>query len=73
MTRHAPKPRTGMHTEIATMLEGRTMSAYSVATAKGWPLHAVESCMRSMARREELVRLKCKPGQWARYRVRGGV
>jgi hypothetical protein len=55
------------------MLEGRTMSAYSVATAKGWPLHAVESCMRAMARREELVRLKCKPGQWARYRVRGGA
>jgi hypothetical protein len=59
-----------MHTDIAAMLEGRTMSAQDVHVAKGWPLHAVESCMRSMARREELVRLKCKPGQWARYRAR---
>lgn len=61
--------RTGMHLEVIEVLQARPMSAASVSTALRLPLHAVESCMRSMARRGEIKRLECKPGQWARYKL----
>lgn len=66
------KKRAGMHVLIMDMLKAGPMTPTQVVEKTAWPLHAVASSMRAMAdpKRRELVRLKCKPGQWARYRLR---
>lgn len=65
------KPRSGIHLAIIDLLrQDGTLCVRDVAQRLGKNEIAVQSAFGGMLRHGDLVRLKCKPGQWARYRLR---
>jgi predicted transcriptional regulator len=65
------KRRSGIHLAILDMLRtDGPMGVRDVAQKLGKDEIAVQSAFGGMVRHGDVVRLKCKPGQWARYRVR---
>ena len=67
---YPPKPRSGIHVDILAILASGPAGVRDVAQALGKDELAVQSAFGGMMRHGDIVRLKCKPGEWARYRVR---
>lgn len=68
-----PTPRVGLHVEITQLLQGRSLTAVDLAAMLSKDLPGVESSLRGMERRREVVRSVRKPGAWATWALRGGV
>lgn len=73
MTDRKPSPcrRVGLHVEIARLLQERALTAIDLAAMLEKEQAGVDSALRGMERRGEVIRMPCLPGTWAKWALRG--
>jgi len=67
----APHPRVGLHVEISRLLQDRALTAIDLAAMLGKQQAGIDSALRGMERRGEIVRLPYQLGVWAKWTLRG--
>ncbi|HXS04834.1 MAG TPA: hypothetical protein VN731_10185 [Rhodanobacter sp.] len=65
--------RTLLRADITKLLQGRALTAIDIGAMLEKDQAGVDSALRGMERRGEVVRLPCLPGTWAKWALRGGV
>lgn len=65
--------RTLLRADITKLLQGRALTAIDLGAMLEKDQAGVDSALRGMERRGEVVRLPCLPGTWAKWALRGGV
>lgn len=65
--------RTELRRDITKLLQGRALTAIDIGAMLEKDQAGVDSALRGMERRGEVVRLPCLPGTWAKWALRGGV
>ena len=68
-----PHPRVGLHVEITRLLQDRALTAIDLAAMLGKQQAGVDSALRGMERRGEIVRLPYRLGVWAKWTLRGAA
>jgi len=63
----APHPRVGLHVEITRLLQDRALTAIDLAAMLGKQQAGIDSALRGMERRGEIVRLPYRLGVWAKW------
>lgn len=73
MTNRKPslRRRVGLHVEITRLLQGRALTAIDLGAMLEKEQAGVDSALRGMERRGEVVRMPCLPGTWAKWALRG--
>jgi len=65
--------RTELRRDITKLLQGRSLTAIDIGAMLEKDQAGVDSALRGMERRGEVVRLPCLPGTWAKWALRGGA
>lgn len=65
--------RTFLRADITKLLQGRALTAIDLGAMLEKEQAGVDSALRGMERRGEVVRLPCLPGTWAKWTLRGEV
>lgn len=65
--------RTLLRADITKLLQGRALTAIDLGAMLEKDQAGVDSALRGMERRGEVVRLPYLPGTWAKWALRGGV
>jgi hypothetical protein len=63
--------RVGLHVDIARLLQGRALTAIDLVAMLEKEQAGVDSALRGMERRGEVIRMPCLPGAWAKWALRG--
>jgi len=66
-----PHSRVGLHVEITRLLRDRALTAIDLAAMLGKQQAGIDSALRGMERRGEIVRLPYRLGVWAKWALRG--
>ena len=64
-------PRVGLHVEIFRLLRDRALTAIDLAAMLGKQQAGIDSALRGMERRGEIVRMPYRLGVWAKWTLRG--
>lgn len=72
-TRKPSRRRVGLHVDIARLLQGRALTAIDLGAMLEKEQAGVDSALRGMERRGEVVRMPYLPGTWAMWALRGKV
>ena len=70
-TRKPSRRRVGLHVDIARLLQGRALTAIDLGAMLEKEQAGVDSALRGMERRGEVIRMPCLPGTWAKWALRG--
>lgn len=64
--------RTLLRADITKLLQGRALTAIDLGAMLEKEQAGVDSALRGMERRGEVIRMPCLPGTWAKWALRGG-
>lgn len=70
-TRKPSRRRVGLHVDIARLLQERALTAIDLAAMLEKEQAGVDSALRGMERRGEVIRMSHPPGAWAKWALRG--